>query len=260
VRDMLGTRVPRKPQVMSTGVRRPDMPIDPGSTGGRSYGRPGEPVNKVFVQYSNDLEGFLPYTLVISEEHGLEFFSLSGHPDFLIEPLNVLVSTVVDYDTVMQDSFFSNLARNIMDRSDLRSQELEESASSKVSQARAQMYEERIQPPYKPMVQLSIRRTAFEGGQVLVFIAVQTDVLAMELVRGIKQLRRRRAVLQSAIGGGGGSGKGSGGEGGGTGGTADGAEDVTTRSFSAPSRGCPTPRTVASQSLASSARTGRTGM
>jgi len=249
---MLGTRIPRKPDAMSTGVRRRgenDAPTSP-VMGGRSYGRPGEPVNKVFVQYSNDLEGFLPYTLVISEDHGLEFFSLSGHPDFVIDPLNVLSSNVVDYEMLMKDAFFSNLSRSILERSDLKEQALELSAASKPTPSqRPHQFEERVQPPYKPMVQLSIRRTALEGGQVIVFIAVQTDVLASELVRGIKQLRRRRAVLQSA---GGSKNKG---EGGGTGGTADGAEDVTTRSFSVASRGCPSPRTVASHSLASTART-----
>mmetsp|Transcript_68168 Transcript_68168/g.210936 ORF Transcript_68168/g.210936 Transcript_68168/m.210936 type:complete len:90 (-) Transcript_68168:35-304(-) len=44
------------------------------------------------------------------------------------------------------------------------------------------------------MVQLNVRRTLLEGGQVLVFIAVQSELLAEELLRSCHRLKKRRAV------------------------------------------------------------------
>lgn len=228
-RAMLGTSLPDKPVRLSTGLYG-SSPVSGSqfATGGKSYGRPGEPVNKVFVQYSNDLEGFLPYTLVISEENGLEFFSLSSHPDFVVDPLNILDVGLLDYDQLREDVFFGSLARSIRARVDLQVQDAEV------------VFEERIQPPYRPLVKLSIRRTALEGGQVLAFISVQTDHLASELVRGIKQLRRRKrhgvAHMYRS--------------GGGYGDEATFGDGSTFRSVGScggvASRGCPSPRTVAS--------------
>merc|ERR1712194_865183 len=54
---------------------------------------------------------------------------------------------------------------------------------------------ERARPPYDAVVRLGIRRTVLEGGQVLVYIAVQSDRLGVELIRSCEQLRRRRAIL-----------------------------------------------------------------
>merc|ERR1712232_1117964 len=78
--------------------------------------RPGEPVNQVFVLFSNDLEGFLPYTLVISEEEGLEFTSLSIAPDFVVNPLNLIKAELVSYDALMKDAFFVSLSKSILAR------------------------------------------------------------------------------------------------------------------------------------------------
>mmetsp|Transcript_10365 Transcript_10365/g.36449 ORF Transcript_10365/g.36449 Transcript_10365/m.36449 type:complete len:308 (+) Transcript_10365:66-989(+) len=242
VRAMLGTRVPTKPTAMDTGLHGSTNSASSSqfASGGKSYGRPGEPVNKVYVQYSNDLEGFLPYTLVISEDNGLEFFSLSGHPDFVADPLNVLQASLLDYDILMEDVFFSSLAKSITARTDLKEQEQSKPVGKDAGRPEVN-FEERVQPPYKPMVQLNLRRTALEGGQVLVFIAVQTDHLAAELIRGIKQLRRRRAVPRS----------------GNHSSAASFAGDTARSCSGVASRGCPSPRTVASQ--VSTARDHATG-
>lgn len=236
---MLGTPLPQKPEVMDTGLRPP--PPMTAAVRGKCHGRPGEPINKVYVQFSNDLEGFLPYTLVISEDAGLEFKSLVATPDFQIDPLNVLKAMRIEYERLIEDAFFQSLASSITSRPDLQDTRGERGA---VEHPLA----ERARPPYTPMVQLSVRRTIYEGGQVLVFIAVQSELLASELVRSCEQLRRRRAILRA---------------------TADGQwmfDDAGSRCTSgAASRGCPSPRAVASSgavaysaggSHASSTRTG----
>lgn len=225
IRELLGAHLPQKPEVLATALPRLRCPPSSGQSS-RSYGRPGEPVNKVYVQFSNDLEGFLPYTLVISDETGLEFRAISGHPDFKIDPLNVLKASRIDYDTLMGDAFFASLSKSISGRT----VQAADAAAGGVVQVNA---EERVRPPYEAMVQLSIRRTVLEGSQVLVFIAVQSDRLATELVRSCEQLRRRRAILYY-----------------GECHTYHSATMATARSRNSPSRGCPSPRTVASNSQA----------
>jgi len=190
-------------------------------------------VNKVYVQFSNDLEGFLPYTLVISEEQGLEFTSLSSSPDFNLNPLNVIRTIRVSYDELMQDAFFTSLGKSVLERPELwPGASVPQGASSSAGFVLPNGLEERVRPPYLSLVQLSVRRTILEGGQVLVFIAVQSDGLAAELIRSCDQLRRRRAVRHMAFE------------------PRREAPDLIGSSVGGsprsgvPSRGCPTPRTV----------------
>jgi len=191
--EMLGTQLPLKPRSWATGMPPPLRPMC-NSTSSRSSGaptcaRPGEPVNKVYVQFSNDLEGFLAYTLVISEEQGLEFTSCApANPDFQLDPLNILKTERVGYELLMNDKFFVSLSRSILSRKDL----------FPPGGGVTPDLEERVKPPYFSLVQLSVRRTVYEGGQVLVFIAVQSEPLAEELVRSCHQLRKRRAVQNLA--------------------------------------------------------------
>lgn len=189
-----------------------------------SWARPGEPVNKVYVQFSNDLEGFLPYTLVISEAQGLEFTSLCASPDFTLDPLNILKVSRVDFDILMRDAFFVSLSKSIHHRI-VGSDNLPD-ADNKWP---PHLLEEKLRPPYRSIVQLSVRRTIHEGGQVLVFIAVQSEPLAEELVGSCHKLKKRRAVRATHDD------------------VAARSDGVSSRSVS---RGCPTPRTAASGNAA----------
>lgn len=239
---MLGTRVPQRPARMLTAPSGSDSWPDEGAFGGLhtgvSYGRPGEPMNKVFVQLSTDLEGFLPYTLVISAESGLEFFSLSAYPDFVVDPSRVIHASMVEYDSLMADSFFAALSRAVRAKANGCPQPGDGPEANPANNGAAcggQEMEERWRPPYKPMVQMGLRQSLAEGGgqdggQVLAFVAVQTEYLAREMLRGAQLSRRLRA----------------------TGGAPRGCVSA---SSGAVSRGCPSPRTVAGgSSLCSTAR------
>lgn len=235
---LLGTRLPQKPRSWATGAAQGvplGMSTSSRTDGGPSCARPGEPVNKVYVQFSNDLEGFLPYMLVISEELGLEFCSLSLNPDFSLNPLNVMRLNKVSYEELMHDSFFASLSKSVLERPELWPGGAVVPMTAEQPQALPRMLEERVRPPYVALVQLSIRRPILEGGQVIVFIAVQSEGLATELIRSCDQLRRRRLVrhavqVPTATA------------------AADLAQEPGGRPGSprsgVPSRGCPTPRTV----------------
>jgi len=181
-RELIGTQLPQTPEVLATSQRY----RGPSSIEGKNFGRPGEPVNKVFVQFSNDLEGFLPYSLVISDEIGLDFKAMNAHPNFRIDPLNVLKAARLDYASLMKEETFISLSKSITARP--------LPADAAAGGSRHENAEERVKPPYEALVQLTVRRTVLEGGQVLVFIAVQSDRLAAELVRSCQQLKRRRAI------------------------------------------------------------------
>lgn len=248
VETLLGHFVPpRPPKLVAGGLahgqRDPhkDARLESGASPcmeAPSCARPGEPPNKVFVQFSNDLEGFLPYTLLISEEHGLEFSSLSASPDFSLDPLNFIDVSRVQYDALMHDAFFLSLSRSIHARPDLQNPEVglaQHPGAFEASDWRLRpQLEERVRPPYRAMVQLSVRRAVAEGGQVLVFMAVQSEPLAEELTNSCRKLRKRRAARAQRL-------------------TSDllashdeGHGCGHSRSPT-PTRGCPTPRTVASR-------------
>merc|ERR1719162_2686863 len=136
----------------------------------------------------------------------------------------------VDFDTLMKDSFFTNLSKSIHQRI----------SSGTVATADRSAWpphplEERVRPPYRAIVQLSVRRTLLDGCQVLVFIAVQSDPLAEELVQSCHKLKKRRAMRVP---------------------NDDPVRcEISSRSVS---RGCPTPRTAVSQSVAARATPPRT--
>lgn len=146
--------------------------------------RAEDPPNKVYVQFSDNFEGFLPYTLLITEEQGLMFTSLfSFAADFALDPMQFITISRISYDALMRDSFFLNLSRSISARPELQQQRGRGDAE----------LGERIRPPYPSLVQVNVRRYN-EGQQVLVFIAVQNDPLANDLVRGCHLLKKRRTV------------------------------------------------------------------
>lgn len=179
-------------------------------------------MNKVYVQFSNDLEGFLPYTLVISEAQGLEFTSLCASPDFTFDPLNIIKVSRVDFDILMRDAFFVSLSKSIHQR-------IVGASDTDLLAAKdfpPHALEEKIRPPYQSIVQLSVRRTVHEGGQVLIFIAVQSEPLAEELVGSCHKLKKRRAVRATYED------------------AAVRCDGVSSRSVS---RGCTTPRTAAAK-------------
>lgn len=233
VEALLGTPLPARPRASVSSSappspwRSPPYRSEPSTrtplrSQAISWARPGEPVNKVYVQFSNDLEGFLPYTLVISEAQGLEFTSLCASPDFTLDPLNIIKVSRVDFDVLMRDAFFMSLSKSIHQRI-VGSDEFPLLGDSKWP---PHLLEEKLRPPYQSIVQLSVRRTIHEGGQVLVFIAVQSEPLAEELVGSCHKLKKRRAVRATYDDS-----------------AAARSEGVSSRSVS---RGCPTPRTAAS--------------
>lgn len=190
VQELLGALLPQRPEVLSTG--QPRSRHHSSGSSAKHQGRPGEPVNKVYAQFSNDLEGFLPYTLVISDELGLEFKPVGDkYVEFRLDPLNVLKAACLDFDTLSLDPVFSQLRKAVSDRPDRAS-----TKAVDVSPKAADTLEaERVRPPYNSIVRLGIRCTVLEGSQVLVFISVQSERLATELIRSCEQLRRRRAIL-----------------------------------------------------------------
>lgn len=152
--------------------------------------RPNEPQNKVYVQFCNTFEGFLPYLLLITEEHGLMFTSLSHAADFCLDPINFLQVFRVEYDILMKDSFFANLSRSIW-----------EHKSRQGRDRLVPVLEECVRPPYPSLVQAQVRQTNRAGsniGKSLVFIAVQNDPLANDLVRGCHALKKKRIIEMAA--------------------------------------------------------------
>lgn len=234
---MLGTQLPQKPKSWATGAYNCGLQAGLSSSSRASAGptcaRPGEPVNKVYVLLSNDLEGFLPYALVISEEAGLEFSSLTANPDFMLPPHRITRITRLSQAELHRDAFFASLSRSVLQRPELwpgrqvRGLHVD-------STCMPPTLEERVRPPYTHIVQLNVRRESAEGGQVLVFIATQSDGLAAELVRSCNQLRRRRGVSSFARHNG-----------------DVGIEPERPGSPGVPSRGCPSPRTVVAASRSS---------
>lgn len=151
--------------------------------------RPGEPQNKVYVQFCDNFEGFLPYLLLITEEHGLMFTSLSHAADFSMDPINFLQVFRVEYDALMKDSFFSNLSRSIREH------------KSRLLHNQQSVLEDCVRPPYPSLVQCQIRQTSKGGsniGRILVFISVQNDPLANDLVRGCHALKKKRVIETAA--------------------------------------------------------------
>merc|ERR1719454_2580172 len=125
----------------------------------------------------------------------------------------------VDFDTLIKDSFFTSLSKSIRQRTTNDS-----GSSVDRSSWPPHPLEERLRPPYKAIVQLSVRRTLLDGCQVIVFIAVQSDPLAEELVQSCHKLKKRRAMRvpnDDPV-----------------------RTEISSRSVS---RGCPTPRTAVSE-------------
>merc|ERR1719247_3161232 len=128
----------------------------------------------------------------------------------------------VDFDTLMKDAFFASLSKSIRQRISAGGVNTADRGSWP-----SHPLEERVRPPYRAIVQLSVRRTLLDGCQVIVFIAVQSDPLAEELVQSCHKLKKRRAMRVP---------------------NDDPARsEMSSRSIS---RGCPTPRT----SLSNAAR------
>lgn len=236
VKALLGTQLPTKPmatQEWAPPLTRPSPTLCSSTSSRQGGGRQKDPVNKVYVQFSNDLEGFLPYTLVISEEQGLEFTSCSISPDFTLDPLNIIKADRVSYDTLMNDSFFVSLFKSIQKRPELEATVAAQANGKQTPFGPPANLEERTHPPYMSLVQLCVRRPLFEGGQVIVFIAVQSEPLAEELVRSCHALKKRRAFRHTI-------------ETRNQDPNSDPASSVNSPR-TVPSRGCTTPRTAASR-------------
>jgi len=187
-RHGLGTSVPKVPaDWVATAPSKPKQPWQQMATPTPTPSRPDEPQNKVYVQFSNNFEGFMPYLLLITEEQGLMFTSLSSHSaDFTLDPLSFITVQRIDYDGLMKDAFFQNLSRGVLARKSLQ-------RGTTTATNEAGMMETCIRPPYPALVQVEVRRP-FQAGKVLVFIAVQNEPLANDLVRGCQALKKKRVV------------------------------------------------------------------
>ncbi|CAE7906671.1 UGP1, partial [Symbiodinium necroappetens] len=114
-------------------------------------GRPGEPPNKVCLLVSSDLEGFLPYRLLISEEKGLDFASLTPCPDFALDPPDIVQVQRLPWEAWRDDRPFSELRRRIESRRDLQS-------------TGEWSLQDRLWPPYFHLIHLLARdETSTEG-------------------------------------------------------------------------------------------------
>lgn len=186
-RSGLGTSVPKVPHDwVPTAPSKPKQPWQQMATPTPTPSRPDEPQNKVYVQFSNNFEGFMPYLLLITEEQGLMFTSLSSHSaDFTLDPLSFITVQRIDYDGLMKDAFFQNLSKGVLARKSLQRFPSANNESA--------MLETCIRPPYPALVQVEVRRP-FQAGKVLVFIAVQNEPLANDLVRGCQALKKKRVV------------------------------------------------------------------
>ncbi|CAE7526271.1 UGP1 [Symbiodinium natans] len=107
-------------------------------------GRPGEPPNQVCLLVSNDLEGFLPYRLLVSEAKGLAFASATPAPDFSLDPADIIQVQRLPREAWQDDRPFSELRRRIEARKDLQS-----SADWSV--------QDRLWPPYFHLIHLMAR-------------------------------------------------------------------------------------------------------
>merc|ERR1740138_915310 len=85
----------------------------------------------------------------------------------------------IDFDTLMKDSFFTSLSKSIHQRISIGG-----ISDADRSAWPTHPVEERVRPPYRAIVQLSVRRTLLDGCQVIVFIAVQS----------CHKLKKRRAM------------------------------------------------------------------
>ncbi|CAE7430164.1 UGP1 [Symbiodinium sp. CCMP2592] len=154
-------------------------------------GRPGEPPNKVCLLVSSDLEGFLPYRLLISEEKGLDFASLTPCPDFALDPPDIVQVQRLPWEAWRDDRPFSELRRRIEARRDLQS-------------TGEWSLQDRLWPPYFHLIHLLARdETSTEGSlpklvDSSVLIGVQSEALAEELVRSCRVLKKRRALQAKA--------------------------------------------------------------
>lgn len=198
VQAMLGTTFPEKPRSLATGAMRHlitetlNGEVSSSSYRGdhdqlRSDQVPSEPLNKVYVQFSNDLEGFLPYILVVSDAQGMEFrSSTEDYPDFALSPAHILHLKLLLRGDLERDAFFASLSKSVADKQRL---EIDQMINFNFPQRVWQ--EDRSRPPYNSVAQLSIRRRNAEGGQVIVFIATQSTALLLELTRSCEAARRR---------------------------------------------------------------------
>lgn len=187
VRSGLGTQVPKVPhEWVPTAPSKPKQPWNQMATPTPTPSRPDEPQNKVYVQFSNNFDGFMPYLLLITEEQGLMFTSLSSHSsDFTLDPLSFITVQRIDYDGLMKDAFFQNLSKGVLARKSL----LRYPGANNDSVS----LETCVRPPYPALVQVEVRRP-YQAGKVLVFIAVQNEPLANDLVRGCQALKKKRVV------------------------------------------------------------------
>eukprot|EP00930_Biecheleria_cincta_P080818 TRINITY_DN6928_c0_g1_i4.p1 TRINITY_DN6928_c0_g1~~TRINITY_DN6928_c0_g1_i4.p1 ORF type:complete len:242 (-),score=35.21 TRINITY_DN6928_c0_g1_i4:111-836(-) len=174
---MLGARLPIRPRpaIPDALLQEPESNGQIDSAHGVTCGRPG----------------FLPYTLIISEEIGLEFTSLTPAPRFVVDPGDIVKASQIGYDALLQDRSFSKLCRSISARYELQAASMGWSL------------EDRVRPPYIHTVHLVIRQeqalSGSEGGgsqptELTLLVAVQTEPLAEELAKSCILLRKRRAL------------------------------------------------------------------
>mmetsp|Transcript_37201 Transcript_37201/g.58809 ORF Transcript_37201/g.58809 Transcript_37201/m.58809 type:complete len:225 (+) Transcript_37201:51-725(+) len=180
---ILGTQMPEKPLPALPETVAPKIQRRIFSRS--CCGRPGEPLNKVCLLVSSDLEGFLPYKLIISEDKGFNFTSLSPAPDFLLEPAHLIKVQRITFEAWEGDRSFGLLCRTVEARRDL-------------SVAPDWTIEDRIRPPYIHLVHIVAMDSESKGlpPDLTILVGVQTEALAEELMRSCLLLKKRQALRE----------------------------------------------------------------
>mmetsp|Transcript_9377 Transcript_9377/g.23699 ORF Transcript_9377/g.23699 Transcript_9377/m.23699 type:complete len:203 (+) Transcript_9377:339-947(+) len=141
----------------------------------------GEPANKVFVQFSNNLDGFVPCLLLLTEDEGLRFTRDPappiGRPSwFIVEPGGFIkVCSPISRRRFLEDKFWRAHSKHVHQNNLLLEQ------INKVS------------------IEACESGTAGALSKYMILIAVQTFELSRDLVDGCKQLMLKRKQERNDI-------------------------------------------------------------
>mmetsp|Transcript_50588 Transcript_50588/g.133290 ORF Transcript_50588/g.133290 Transcript_50588/m.133290 type:complete len:314 (+) Transcript_50588:31-972(+) len=167
------------------------LPRDDRDEHGRGSQNLHEPANKVFVQFSNNLDGFFPCLLLLTEDDGLNFTCepplADREREFTIDPnIFIRVGDPLTRQQLVDDRFWSTHGRHVYENI------LADKKNKGIARHRM------VHPPewYPYLVALEAMNPDKVSGQLeskfMLFIAVQSWELAEDLVDGCKQLMGKR--------------------------------------------------------------------
>mmetsp|Transcript_9373 Transcript_9373/g.23671 ORF Transcript_9373/g.23671 Transcript_9373/m.23671 type:complete len:220 (+) Transcript_9373:339-998(+) len=158
----------------------------------------GEPANKVFVQFSNNLDGFVPCLLLLTEDEGLRFTRDPappiGRPSwFIVEPGGFIkVCSPISRRRFLEDKFWRAHSKHVHQNNLLLEQ------INKDLSRQCMLY-----PPdwFACVVSIEACESGTAGAlsKYMILIAVQTFELSRDLVDGCKQLMLKRKQERNDI-------------------------------------------------------------